>query len=125
MPPPPPGPVGLRPVMRQLGRKAVTPADVFFRPGPPPREDNSPVQKPPTQDVTQLLLAWNGGDQAALARLMPLVHTELHRLARRYLRGERADHTLQTTALVNEAYLRLVDARQVRWQNRAHFFAVS
>jgi RNA polymerase sigma factor (TIGR02999 family) len=79
----------------------------------------------PPQDVTRLLLAWGDGDESALAELVPLVHAELKRLARRYLRGERPGHPLQTTALVNEAYLRLVDARRVRWQNRAHFFGVS
>ena len=83
------------------------------------------MSTPAPQDVTKLLLAWSDGDEAALAQLVPLVHAELRRQARRYLRGERAGHTLQTTALVNEAYLRLIDARQVRWQNRAHFFAVS
>ena len=77
------------------------------------------------KDVTQLLLAWNRGDQSALEKLIPLVHDELHRLARRYMRRERAGHTLQTTALVNEAYLRLIDADNVHWQNRAHFFAIS
>jgi RNA polymerase sigma factor (TIGR02999 family) len=80
---------------------------------------------PAPQDVTTLLLAWNEGDEDALGQLMPLVYAELRRLARHYMRGERPGHTLQTTALVNEAYLRLVDARRVRWQNRAHFFAVS
>ena len=75
--------------------------------------------------ITELLLAWNEGDARALERLMPLVHDELHRLAHRYMRGERAGHPLQTTALVNEAYLRLVDSSRVQWQNRAHFFAVS
>ena len=80
---------------------------------------------PAPQDVTTLLLAWNEGDEDALGQLMPLVYAELRRLARQYMRGERPGHTLQTTALVNEAYLRLVDARRVRWQNRAHFFAVS
>src|SRR5262249_13896601 len=79
----------------------------------------------PPEDVTQLLLAWGEGDQAALAKLVPLVHAELRRQARCYLRGERAGHTLQTTALVNEAYLRLIGTRQVHWQSRAHFFAVS
>ena len=79
----------------------------------------------PTQDVTGLLLAWRTGDDEALARLTPHVYDELHRLARRYMRGEHARHPLQTTALVNEAYLRLVDARRVGWQNRAHFFAVA
>ena len=77
------------------------------------------------EEVTGLLLAWSGGDQAALEKLMPLVYAELHRLARRYMGGEHAGHTLQTSALVNEAYLRLIDAHGVRWQNRAHFFAVS
>jgi RNA polymerase sigma factor (TIGR02999 family) len=77
------------------------------------------------QQITELLLAWNDGDERALECLMPLVHDELHRLAHRYMAGERSDHPLQTTALVNEAYLRLVDSSRVRWQNRAHFFAVS
>jgi RNA polymerase sigma factor (TIGR02999 family) len=72
-----------------------------------------------------MLQAWSDGDQAALERLMPLVYAELHRLARRYMRREHAGHTLQTSALVNEAYLQLIDARGVRWQNRTHFFAVS
>ncbi len=76
-------------------------------------------------EVTQLLVAWGQGDQAALDSLIPLVYQELRRLAHRYMTGERPEHTLQTTALVNEAYLRLVDCRRVRWQNRAHFFAVS
>ncbi len=75
--------------------------------------------------ITKMLLAWNGGDQAALHRLIPLVHDELRRLAHRYMRGERSGHPLQTTALVNEAYVRLVDSSRVRWQSRAHFFAVS
>jgi RNA polymerase sigma factor (TIGR02999 family) len=77
------------------------------------------------QEITQLLLAWNEGDDQALDRLMPLVHQELHRLAHRYMAGERPGHPLQTTALVNEAYVRLIDSSRVRWQNRAHFFAVS
>ena len=80
---------------------------------------------PASHDVTQLLLAWSEGDRAALDRLMPLVHAELHRLARHYVSRERAGHTLQATALINEAYLRLVEARRVRWENRAHFFAIS
>lgn len=78
-----------------------------------------------SQEITQLLLAWSGGDQEALARLTPLVYQELHRQARQYMGRERGNHTLQTSALVNEVYLRLVDASQVQWQNRAHFFAVS
>ena len=75
--------------------------------------------------ITQLLVAWNNGDDQALQRLIPLVHDELHRLAHTYMRGERTGHPLQTTALVNEAYLRLIDSSRVRWQNRAHFFAAS
>ncbi|MCM3874008.1 MAG: sigma-70 family RNA polymerase sigma factor [Pyrinomonadaceae bacterium] len=77
------------------------------------------------EDVTELLAAWSNGDAAAGNRLMPLVYDELRRLAGRYLRSERPDHTLQTTALVHEAYLRLIDQRDVQWQNRAHFFAIS
>jgi RNA polymerase sigma-70 factor, ECF subfamily len=80
---------------------------------------------PSSVEVTQLLLAWSQGEPAALEKLVPLVHAELCRLAHHYMAGERTGHTLQTTALVNEAYLRLVDSSQVRWQNRAHFMAVS
>ena len=80
---------------------------------------------PSTHEVTQLLKAWSTGDEQALERLTPLVYRQLHRVAQRYMAGQRADHTLQTTALVNEVYLRLVDCEQVRWQDRAHFFAVS
>lgn len=79
----------------------------------------------PAHEVTQLLQAWSEGDEGALQKLMPLVYKELHRLARRYMAGERSGHTLQTSALVNEAYLRLVDVQKVNWQNRAHFFGVS
>jgi RNA polymerase sigma factor (TIGR02999 family) len=75
--------------------------------------------------VTRLLKDWSGGDRGALEKLLPLVHQELHRLARRYMRRERTAHTLQTTAIVNEAYLRLVDQEGVDWRSRAHFFAVS
>ena len=75
--------------------------------------------------VTELLVAWSAGDSSALDRLVPLVHAELRRLARRQMRRERDGHTLQTTALVNEAYLRLVDLSRIRWQDRAHFFAMS
>ena len=77
------------------------------------------------QRVTELLLAWGEGDQAALAELMPLVHGELRRIAARYMARERAGHTLQPTALVNEVYLRLVKVDRVRWENRAHFIAVA
>lgn len=73
--------------------------------------------------ITDLLVAWRDGDQEALEQLVPLVHAELRRLARRHMRGERGGHTLQTTALVNEAYLRLIDVRRVQWQHRGHFFA--
>ena len=76
------------------------------------------------QEVTRLLLAWNQGDESALEKLVPQVYQELHRLARRQMRREHPDHTLQTTALINEAYLRLVDLRNVQWQDRAHFFAL-
>jgi RNA polymerase sigma-70 factor (ECF subfamily) len=76
-------------------------------------------------DVSALLRAWSDGDQDALDKLTPVVYGELHRLAGRYMRGERTGHSLQTTALVNEAYMRLVDYKSMRWQNRAHFFAVS
>ncbi len=80
---------------------------------------------PSTQEITQLLVAWNNGDAAALERLTPLIHGELHRLAKRYMAGERQGHILQTTALVNEAYLRLIDWQNVEWQNRAHFFGLA
>ena len=78
-----------------------------------------------SHDVTLLLKAWSGGDEEALEKLTPLVHRQLHQIAKRYMAGERSGHTLQATALVNEAYLRLVDCAQVNWQDRAHFFAVS
>ena len=78
-----------------------------------------------SQEVTSLLIAWSDGDKAALEKLMPLVYDELHRLAARYMRRESPGHTLQTSALVNEAYLKLVDQKKVRWQNRAHFFGVA
>src|SRR6476661_3665107 len=76
-------------------------------------------------NVTELLLAWGEGDRSALDDLVPLVHQELRRLARLQMRGERDNHTLQTTALVNEAFLRLIDLRRIRWQDRAHFLALS
>src|SRR5256714_5114698 len=75
--------------------------------------------------ITELLIEWGNGDRAALDRLTPLVYDELRRMARTYLRGERPDHTLQATALVNEAYVRLVDQHSVSWQNRAHFFGIA
>jgi RNA polymerase sigma factor (TIGR02999 family) len=76
-------------------------------------------------DISALLRAWSDGDQSALERLTPVVYDELHRLARNYMKGERPGHSLQTAALVNEAYMRLVDCERMQWQNRAHFFAVS
>src|SRR5687768_6791945 len=80
---------------------------------------------PSQQGVTALLQAWRTGDDEALAQLTPIVYDELHRLAHRYMRREQAGHALQTTALVNEAYIRLVDSRRVGWQSRAHFFAIA
>jgi RNA polymerase sigma factor (TIGR02999 family) len=78
-----------------------------------------------THEVTTLLQAWGRGEDAALDEIIPIVYRELRRIAHRYMAGERPDHTLQTTALVNEAYLKLVDSRGVNWRNRAHFFAIS
>ncbi len=80
---------------------------------------------PSQKQITQMLVDWGNGDQAALEKLTPLVYNELHRLARRYMGRERPGHTLQTSALVNEAYIRLIDWKDIQWQNRAHFFAVS
>ena len=79
----------------------------------------------PPHQITELLAEWSDGNQAALDELYPLVYDELHRLARRYMSRERKGHTLQTTALINEAYVRLVDQRNVHWSNRSHFFAIS
>ena len=76
-------------------------------------------------DVTQLLRQWSGGDQRALSELLPIIYDELRRVAHRYLRNEHSENTLQTTALVHEAYLKLIDQRSVNWQNRAHFFAIA
>ncbi len=80
---------------------------------------------PESHEVTELLVAWSDGDERALERLAPLVQAELHRLAKRYMSRERDDHVLQTSALINEAYLRLIDWKSARWQNRAHFFGVA
>jgi RNA polymerase sigma-70 factor (ECF subfamily) len=80
--------------------------------------------QPPANQITQLLQSWNQGDQSAIEKLVPLVYDELHRLAQRYMSDERPGHTLQPTALVNEAYLRLVDSAHADWESRAHFFAV-
>ena|SRR5436190_9867277 len=78
-----------------------------------------------TPEITQMLVAWSNGDEDALKKLVPVVSQELHRLAKRYMGRESPNHTLQTTALVNEAYLRLIHGTEVKWQNRAHFFAIS
>ena len=82
------------------------------------------MEEPPPQDVTGLLRAWSAGNEEALEKLAPVVYQDLHRAARRYMAGERSGHTLQATALINEVYLRLIDAKQMDWQNRAHFYAV-
>jgi len=78
-----------------------------------------------SNEVTQLLVAWGDGDRSAFDKLMPLVYDELHRLARRYMARERPEHTLQASVLVNEAYVRLIDQRNMRWQNRAQFFGIA
>jgi RNA polymerase sigma factor (TIGR02999 family) len=83
------------------------------------------MNTPESHDVTQLLVAWSDGDASALERLAPLVQAELHRLAKHYMRREREDHVLQTSALINEAYLRLIDWKTARFENRAHFFGVA
>jgi RNA polymerase sigma-70 factor (ECF subfamily) len=82
-------------------------------------------QLPLMQEITQLLIDWNSGNEAALGNLMPLVESELRRMAARYMSRENPGHTLQTTALVNEAFLKLIDQKKVHWQNRAHFFAIA
>jgi RNA polymerase sigma factor (TIGR02999 family) len=83
------------------------------------------MHEPGAHELTQLLQAWSNGEEEALAKLAPMVHAELYRLAKRYMSRERADHLLQTSALINEAYVRLIDWKSVRWQNRAHFFGVA
>jgi RNA polymerase sigma factor (TIGR02999 family) len=82
------------------------------------------MNAPQSHEVTRLLQAWSAGNEEALQKLTPLVYRQLHRAARHYMAGERSGHTLQATALINEVYLRLIDARRMDWQNRAHFFAV-
>src|SRR5436190_7081526 len=93
-----------------------------YNPGAMERTSN---QQDGSADISQLLRAWSDGNQLALGELTPIVYAELRRLARRYMRGEQPNHSLQATALVNEAYMRLVDYKRMQWQNRAHFFAVS
>ena len=83
------------------------------------------MTSPAPKGVTQLLIAWSNGEEDALEKLVPLIYDELRRIARRYMKREPAGHTLQTTALVNEAYLRLIEQKGMKWQNRAHFFAIS
>jgi RNA polymerase sigma-70 factor (ECF subfamily) len=83
------------------------------------------VSEVPTHNVTALLIDWRAGDEQAVQKLLPLVHDELRRIAKRHMAGERPGHVLQATALVNEAYLRLIDVRRVQWQDRAHFFAMA
>ena len=90
-----------------------------------PRDKWGDLMTPTSQEISQLLVAWGNGDQAARDELMPLVYEELRRLAHRYMDRERPGHTLQTSALVNEAYLRLIDQNDVHWQNRAHFFGIA
>ena len=93
--------------------------------GKPIPPDDSELKAPPCGDVSKLLRAWSKGDRSALQKLTPIVYDELRRLARHYMTAERSGHSLQTTALVNEAYVRLTDYKRMRWENRAHFFAVS
>lgn len=83
------------------------------------------MQAQSSKEITQLLVAWSEGDESALDQLAPLIHSELHRLAHHYMSRERPGHLLQTSALINEAYVRLIDWKNVRWQNRAHFFGVA
>jgi RNA polymerase sigma factor (TIGR02999 family) len=92
---------------------------------PADQQTKGRLKTPASVEVTKLLLAWGSGDEQALDQLLPLVYRELHRMARRYMAAESPGHTLQASALVNEAYLKLVDNRQMQWQNRAHFFGVS
>ena len=85
--------------------------------------ENAPLEN--TSKLTQLLLDWSGGDQAALDKLLPAVHAELQKLAHSFMRKENSAHTLQTTALVHEAYLKLIDQKNLKWQSRAHFFGIA
>src|SRR5687767_14415636 len=89
------------------------------------KRGDKPLMKPAPHEITQLLQDWSGGDQTALDKLMPLVYEELHQLAHQHMRREKAGHLLQTSALINEAYVRLVDQPQIRWDNRSHFFGIA
>src|SRR6202050_3780573 len=116
---------------RRIRRELLTPrAEILGEPGgaiiqPVAMQMAPQPGEPEASDVSTLLRAWSDGDQSALNGLTPVVYEELRRLAHRYMERERTGHTLQTTALVNEAYMRLVDYKRMHWQNRAHFFAVS
>ena len=90
-----------------------------------PSPDGSLMRAQSSKEITHLLVAWSEGDESALQKLAPLIHSELHRLAHNYMSRERPGHLLQTSALINEAYVRLIDWKNVRWQNRAHFFGVA
>ena len=105
---------------RDQAKTILTCYRVHFLPG-----DGSAVGDPLSHNITHILKEWSAGDQRALDRLTPLVYEELRHQAARYLRRERPDHTLQATALIHEAYLRLIDAKDVNWQSRAHFFAIA
>ena len=83
------------------------------------------INQPASQSITKMLRQWNDGNGEALDTLLPLVYDELHRQAKRYMRRERANHTLQTSALINEAYLKLIDQRETKWESRTHFFAIA
>ena len=89
------------------------------------KAQRKPLMKSPAHEVTELLQDWSEGDESALERLMPLVYDELHRLAHQHMRREKPGHVLQTSALINEAYLRLVDRPRIHWQNRAQFFGIA
>ncbi len=110
--------------MRLLSQWKMLAACDSLRPRLTPHQAEGFMTQPSAHEVTQLLQAWGDGDQRALEKLVPLVYDELHQAAHRYIVQQPSDHTLQTTALVNELYLRLVNFREISWQNRAHFFAV-
>lgn len=110
--------------MKRLPLRAKIP-EAWAQMGKSTQPHDNDAKAPPCGQVSGLLRAWSGGDRDALDRLTPIVYDELHRLAQRYMKRERPGHSLQTTALVNEAYMRLVDYKGMQWQNRAHFFAVS
>ena len=107
-----------------MREKGFTAAEIFLSVEQPEIEFGI-VMEAETHDVTQLLIDWSNGDQAALDKLAPIVEQELRRLAHHYMRGERPGHTLQTTALVNEAFVRLANRKRMQWQNRAHFFGIA